>query len=108
MLDGAWPATLDPQAALADLAPLLTTPSAAEVALVNTIPFIHGADGGDNAVGVNRMPFRMFLTDPKAALRRAANTPWRAGWVRANLPWPFPSMTYATFRDRAERLLRRR
>ena len=108
LLDGAWPATIDPQAALADLRPLLTTPSAAEVALVNRIPFIHGADDGENAVAVNRMPFHMFLTDPTAALRRAANTPWRAGWVRANLPWPFPPMTYATFRDRAERLLRRK
>ncbi len=108
VLGGHWPAAIDAESALFDLVPLLTTPSAADVAEINAIPFINGPDGGGNVVAVNRMPFRTFVLDPEAALRRSANCPWRAGWVRANLPWPFPAMTYATFRDRAGRLLKRR
>ena len=105
LLGGAWPDAIDPASALADLAPLLTTPDAASVAEINTIPFLNGADGSSAITAIGRVPLRAFLRDPATVLQRAADNPWRAGWVRANLPAPFPSMTYATFADRARRVL---
>lgn len=110
MLDGAWPEGIDPASALFDFAPLLTRPSAAQVATLDRIPFIQGLDGARTVPPVTRIPLHQMLLDPLTALRRAANAPWRAGTVRASLPWPFPAMTYGDFRHRLEcvrRLLRR-
>jgi FMN phosphatase YigB (HAD superfamily) len=103
LLGGAWE-TLDATSALHDMLPLLTTPRAADVATINTIPFIHGADGTKNVVAINRMGLRAMLRSPADMLRRAGSSPWRAGWVRLHFPPPWPAMTYATLKDRAARL----
>lgn len=110
LLDGAWPEAIDPASALFDFAPLLTRPCAEQVAALDCIPFIQGLDGARTVQPVTRIPLHQMLLDPRTALRRAANAPWRAGTVRASLPWPFPAMTYRDFRhrlDRVRRLLRR-
>jgi hypothetical protein len=106
LLGGAWPEAIDPDSALFDMAGLLTTPSAAEVAEIGAIPFLSGASGTRSVVPLRRMKLHGFLRDPAAALQQAASSPWRAGWVRAHTPWPIPAMAYATFADRARRLLR--
>ena len=108
LIGGAWPEHLDPDAALFDIAGVLASPTAAQVAQFNAIPFIHAADPADPAlrVAVNRVPPHEFLLQPRAVLRRLHDAPWRAGALRASLPWPLPSMDFPTFRDRFERLLR--
>ena len=105
LLDGCWPAELDPDAALFDMAGLLTRPKRGEVAGLNTIPFIHGLEGTHSVVAVNPVPLQDLVLHPRHTLRWIANAPWRAGAVRASLPWPLPDMTYADFRHRMERLL---
>ncbi len=104
MLDGAWPAAIDPQSAVYDLERLLTRPTAREVAQINRIPFIHGMDGAHNTVPVNPIPRREWLLDLKATLRRIENAPWQSGSARSALPWPLPSMTLRELRHRTERL----
>jgi hypothetical protein len=105
LLDGAWPATLDPASALADLVPLLSQPTRRQVAAVNRIPFIQGLDGTQSVVAVNPVPLHELIWHPRHALRRIGNSPWRAGAVRASLPWPLPDMGYADFHHRANKLL---
>lgn len=105
MLDGNWPPELDPEAAVFDLHDLLTRPTRQQVAGVNRIPFIHGVDGTHSAVAVNPVPLHELVLYPSNSLRRIGNSPWRAGAVRASLPWPVPDMTYADFRHRLRRLL---
>jgi FMN phosphatase YigB (HAD superfamily) len=103
LVGGAWE-EIDPDSACRDLAALLASPSAAEVAAINAIPFINGADGSTNRNVLNRMPLHALLRHPRQALVRARSSPWRAGWVRLHLPWPLPAMTYASFRHRMARL----
>jgi len=106
LLDGAWPDTLPAEAALFDLEPLLTHPTAHEIAAINTIPFVHGIDASRNATPVNPVPLKQLLLDPLAAVRRFENAPWRSGTMRASLPWPIPDMSFGDFRWRVERLRR--
>jgi FMN phosphatase YigB (HAD superfamily) len=106
LLDGAWPEEIDPGSAIFDLAPLLTCPTAREVAAVNTIPFIHGASGERTSVAIKLVPLHQLLLSPDAALRRFENSPWRAGSIRASLPWPVPSMSFHDLRHRVERIRR--
>jgi hypothetical protein len=51
-----------------------------------------------------------LLLRPLASLQRLATAPagapWRAGAVRASLPWPLPDMTHAGFRHRVSQLRR--
>jgi hypothetical protein len=105
ILDGNWPAELDPDAALCDLCGLLARPTRHQVAEVNQIPFIHGVDGAHNTVAVNPVPLHELVFRPGPTLHRIGNAPWRAGAVRASLPWPIPDMTYADFHHRLRRLL---
>jgi FMN phosphatase YigB (HAD superfamily) len=105
LLDGNWPAELDADAGLFDLRGLLAQPTRQQVAAVNRIPFIHGVDGGHSSVAVNPVPLHELVLHPGHALRRIGNSPWRAGAVRASLPWPVPDMSYADFRHRFQRLL---
>ncbi len=106
LLGGVWPEEIDPESALFALRGLLTQPTAADVAMVNSIPFIHGLNGRHTVPAVNPMPLREYLLNPRGVVRRLGNAPWRSGAVRAALPWPLPGMDYATFRDRMERVLR--
>ncbi len=106
LIDGAWPDSIDPDSVLFDFAPLLARPSRREVRAINAIPFVHGLDGRRLSVAVNPVPLHEFVRYPKATLQRLANAPWRAGAVRASLPWPIPDMTHRDFHHRATRLLR--
>ncbi|HEX5326490.1 MAG TPA: hypothetical protein VFW75_07455, partial [Acetobacteraceae bacterium] len=106
MLDGAWPDAIDPASALFDLERLLTRPTREEVAAINTVPYIHTADGSSNAVAVAPIPLLELIRAPAAAVRRIERAPWRSGTLRASLPWPVPGMSFAEFRYRFERLRR--
>jgi hypothetical protein len=106
ILGGAWPTEIDAQSALSSISSLMITPSRADVALVNRIPFIHDADDSELLPAVNPMPLHEWLLGPQRALRRLGNAPWRAGAVRMALPWPVPAMSYDTLQDRANRILR--
>jgi FMN phosphatase YigB (HAD superfamily) len=105
ILDGAWPDEVDPASALFDLDPLLTKPTARQVAEIGAIRFIGGFDNTPIETAVRHVPLSKFLRDPDGAIRQLGSSPWRAGAVRASLPWPLPSMTFPQFRDRASRLL---
>ncbi len=106
LIDGAWPDSIDPVSALFDIASLLHRPGPREVKAINAIPFVHGLDGRRLSVAINPIPLHELLRQPRASLRRLANAPWRAGAVRASLPWPIPNMSHADFHHRATRLLR--
>ncbi len=106
VLGQAWPEEIDPRSALSGLAPLLTRPTRAELALVNRIPFIHTPEGGTLQPAVNALPLREALSAPRRALKRLDQAPWRAGAVRAALPRPLPGMSFETLRHWVERLLR--
>ncbi|HEY1932702.1 MAG TPA: hypothetical protein VGG99_11865 [Acetobacteraceae bacterium] len=106
MLDGAWPDTLDPAAALGDMVPLLTRPSARDVAALNRIPYVHGLDGGKNVPPVNQVPLLAWLKSPSRTIRRIADAPWQAGTLRASLPRFVPDVGFPEFRDRFQRLCR--
>lgn len=110
LLDGAWPDRIDPGAALFDSAGLLSRPTAREVRAINAIPFVHGIDGRRISSALNPLPLHEWLRHPWASLQRLANAPagapWRAGAVRAGLPWPLPDMSHAEFRHRVGQLRR--
>lgn len=110
LLDGAWPDHIDPASALFDIAGLLRRPNAREVRAINTIPFVHGIDGRRISAAINPLPLHELLLRPLASLQRLATAPagapWRAGAVRASLPWPLPDMTHAEFRHRVSQLRR--
>jgi FMN phosphatase YigB (HAD superfamily) len=106
ILDGAWPEALDPASALSEMTPLLTRPSARDVAAINRIPYVHGIDSTVNVPPVNPIPLHQSLRDPLRTLRRIRNAPWQGGTLRASLPWPIPDVGFPEFRDRVERLLR--
>ncbi len=110
LLDGAWPDSIDPASALFDIARLLHRPSAREVRTINAIPFVHGIDGRRISAAVNPVPLHEWLRHPWASLQRLADAPahapWRAGAVRASLPWPMPDMAHADFRHRVGQLRR--
>ena len=105
LLGGAWPEAMDPGSALHDLDGLLTRPTASDVAAVNLVPFIHGADGRENRPAVNPVPWHEWR-HPRAVLRRLADAPWRSGAIRASLPGPLGAMPYADLRHRVTRLAR--
>jgi len=105
ILGGAWPNGIDPASALFDLEPLLTHPTAQQVAEIGDIRFIGGFDSAHPVPTVRRVPLHKFLSDPEGAIRQLGCSPWRSGAVRASLPWPIPSMTFPEFRDRTRRLL---
>jgi hypothetical protein len=84
---------------------LLTRPTRTEFGLVNRIPFLEAEDGTLRPA-VNPLALRTALLGPRKALRQLNNAPWRAGAVRAALPWPLPTMSYAVLNDRATRILR--
>ncbi len=110
LLEGAWPEAIDPEAALFDIARLLSRPSRADVARINALPFVHGVGGQRISVAVNPVPLHEMARHPGRSLRRLAQAPWRAGAVRASLPWPLPDMSYAELchrYDRLRQLLRR-
>jgi len=104
LLDGAWPETIDPASALFDLERPLTRPSRADINMINTIPFIQDVGRTISHVPVNPVPWHELLRSPHRAIQRISRSPWRAGAVRASLPWPIPDMTFADFKHRAERL----
>ena len=106
LLDGGWPTEIDASSALAPMETLLTNPSRAQFALVNRVPFIHDADSEGLMPAVNPLPFHEAILAPRRSLRRLADSPWRAGAVRAALPWPLPGMSYQVLHDRAQRILR--
>ena len=106
VLDGAWPDAIDPASALFDFAGLLRRPSRAEVARLNAIPFVHGADGRHLGVAVNPAPLHEVLLRPAATIQRFGRAAWRSGAMRASLPWPIPDMTYAELCHRYDRLRR--
>jgi len=106
LLDGAWPAEIAADSALADIAALLTTPSHADVAAINALPFINGLNGGHNVCAANRVGLRRLLLDPEGALRQMRHSPWRAGAVRLALPWPMPGMTFRDLEHRLRKLRR--
>jgi hypothetical protein len=106
LLDGAWPETVDPDSALADIAALLTTPSQADVAAINAVPFINGLNGALNGRAANKVGLRRLLLDPEGALRQLRHSPWRAGAVRLALPWPVPGMTFGDLEHRLRKLRR--
>ncbi len=106
VLDGAWPEAIDPASALFDFAGLLRRPSRAEVARLNAIPFVHGADGRHLGVAVNPAPLHEVLLRPAATIQRFGRAAWRSGAMRASLPWPIPDMTYAELCHRYDRLRR--
>ena len=97
---------LDPASALAEMLPLLTRPSARDVAAINRIPYVHGLDGALNVPPVNPVPLIDWMKSPSRTIRRVGNAPWQAGTLRASLPWPFPDVGFPEFRDRFERLSR--
>ncbi|MEJ0015235.1 MAG: HAD hydrolase-like protein [Acetobacteraceae bacterium] len=103
---GLWPEAIDPASALTDLVPLLTRPSPAEIARVNTVPFIHGADGTQTAVACNPVPLHEWLLNPSATVTRIGRAAWRSGTLRASLPWPIPPMSYGQLEHRMRRLQR--
>lgn len=105
LLNGAWPVEIDPPSALFPIDRLLTNPSHAELALVNRVPFIHDAGSEELMPAVNPLPMHEVILSPRRSLRRLANSPWRAGAVRAALPWPLPGMSYQVLQDRAQRIL---
>jgi FMN phosphatase YigB (HAD superfamily) len=106
ILDGAWPAAIDPRSAMADLEPLLTRPTARDVALINAIPFIQGFNGAHTVVASNPVPLHEWLLNPRGTLRRIERAPWRSGTIRASLPWPCPAMSFQDLHHRVGRLCR--
>ncbi|HEY6434811.1 MAG TPA: hypothetical protein VIZ17_22800 [Acetobacteraceae bacterium] len=106
ILDGAWPDAIDAASALSEIQPLLTRPSARDVAAINRIPYIHGIDGTLNARPVNPVPLRQLVINTPRAIERLRNAPWRSGTLRASLPWPIPNVGFPEFCDRIERLRR--
>ncbi len=110
LLDGAWPDGIDPASALFDIARLLRRPSAREVRAINAIPFVHGINGKRISAALNPVPWHEWLRHPWASLQRLADAPagapWRAGAVRASLPWPVPDMSHADFHHRVSQLRR--
>lgn len=104
ILGGAWPAEIDGLSALSPMESLLTRPTRAEFELVNRVPFLDTEDG-KLLPAVNPLPLHEALRGPRRALRRLDNAPWRAGAVRAALPWPVPGMSYQELNDRAMRVL---
>ena len=100
LIGGAWPAAMDPAAALAPLRALLETPSRDDVAWINRIPFI--ASGARLLPAVNPIPLHELLLFPARSLRRLRRSPWRAGATRAALRWG--GMDFATLEDRARRV----
>ena len=108
LIGHAWPACIDARSALSPLAGLLGRPARAQVALVNRIPFIHTPGGTTLLPAVNVLPPREALAGPRRALKRLHDAPWRAGAVRAALPWPLPGVSFATLDYWAARLLGKR
>ena len=107
ILGGAIPLPeIDAASALSALEALMLRPSQADVALVNRIPFIQYPHDATLLPAVNPLPLHEALLAPYKALRRLANAPWRAGAVRAALPWPLPMIPYDILTQRAHRLLR--
>jgi len=101
---GALP-DIDADSALSTLEALLLRPSCADVARINRIPFIHYDDDPALFPAVNPLPLHEAIRKPRQSLKRLGNAPWRAGAVRAALPWPVPMMSYDVLRQRAERVL---
>ncbi len=97
---------IDAQSALSPLVALLTTPTRQQVNQINRTPFIHDDTTGALLPAVNPLPLHEAALSPRRALARLARAPWRAGAVRAALPWPIPFMDYATLADRVARVLR--
>lgn len=104
ILADAWPAAIDPQSALAPLADLLTRPTRQALAMVNTVPFLHEADGAALLPAVNPLPLHEALLHPSRSLRRLQNAPWRAGAIRAALPGFLPHVDFATLAWRLRRI----
>jgi FMN phosphatase YigB (HAD superfamily) len=104
LLAGAWPDRACPDEAFAPMRPLLEHPTHADVAMINRIPFIHGS--GPLLPAVNPLPLREALLRPEASLRRLERAPWRAGAVRAALPWPLPGMSFQDLEHRYKKARR--
>lgn len=105
LLDGAWPAEMTRNDALADIARLLLRPTRAEVAAFAAIPFIHPGDGENRETAVTHVTLAELFRSPNHALDRLNRSPWPAGAVRAMLPRPVPDITYADFQHRVKRVL---
>ena len=103
LIGGAWQA-IDATSALHDLVGLLTRPTRAEVDRINRIRFINAPSAAAIVPPINPMGLRGMVLRPREALRRAANSPWRSGWIRLHTPWPLPALSFATLKDRARRL----
>jgi FMN phosphatase YigB (HAD superfamily) len=105
ILGGAWPEGIDAWSALSPMESLLTRPTRAEFELVNRVPFLDTEEGMLRPA-VNPVPLHEALRHPHKALRRLNHSPWRAGAVRAVLPWPMRGVSYEVLNDRATRVLR--
>lgn len=105
IVGNAWPTEIDPASALAPIESLLVRPSIGEVAMVNSVSFINDLESDTLLPIMTPLPLHEAIMAPRQSLMRLANTPWRAGAVRAALPCPLPGMSYETLRYRAERVL---
>jgi FMN phosphatase YigB (HAD superfamily) len=104
IIGGAWPPAIQAAAAFAPLEQPLTRPSHEDLALINGVPFVHG-DGRLRAA-VNPLPWHEALRHPARSWRRLEKSPWRAGALRAALPWPSPFVSFTSLQAALARVRR--
>ncbi len=104
MIANDWPEGIESASALAPLAQALMRPTRAVLAAVNSVPFIHDADGAALLPAVNPLPLHEAILAPRRSLKRLQNAPWRSGAVRAALPSFMPSIDFATLTRALRRL----